>query len=128
FATDGPPIMHAGVTDNLTHGGTAEDECLENEEACPRGEVGFEAAFQRTTVEQDRLLRQPIEARVLIKRDLDRDLRPLAITRTIDALACLAHESERCRRTRMDGPRQTVATRQPARGVDQYSFTNGCLR
>jgi hypothetical protein len=66
-----------------------------------------------------------IAFRALIERELDGEPRGLAVPRTINALASLAHASERRRLAGVHGPGQTIAARQATRRVDQNGFKNG---
>ena len=62
IAADAPVVGERARGHRLAHGGAAEHQGLERGQAGVGGQVDLEAAGEPGAVEQDRLLRQPVEA------------------------------------------------------------------
>ena len=74
-AADTPAVAEEAGAHSLAARCPAEDRRLDDEQACARSEIGVQAAGQAGAVEEDGLLRQPVEARALAERQLRGDLR-----------------------------------------------------
>ena len=62
-AADAPLVGERAGRDPLAHGGASEHQRLEREQAGVGGHIDVERAVEPSAVEEDRLLRQPVERR-----------------------------------------------------------------
>ena len=73
-AADAPAIGEEAGADRLAMRGAAEDDGFDEKQFGVRREVRLEPARQPSAVEEDRLLRQPVEARAFADGQAGRDL------------------------------------------------------
>ena len=88
-AADAPGIADRHVARDLAHGGAAEHDRFDGEQPGRRRDVGGKRALQRRAVEEDGLLRQPVERRAIGDGEGGVD-RGVAAAAPVDALGRLA--------------------------------------
>ena len=118
-AADPPLVGDRAGSHRLAHGGAAEDEGLDRGQAGVAGEIDLEAAFEPRGVEEDRLLRQPVEpgAGPEVEAGLDPGG---AARRAVDALGRLGGGGERGAGPDREAPVEAVAAGDAAGGVDEH--------
>ena len=73
-AADAPAVGEEAGAHGFAMRGAAEDDGFDEKQLGVRREIGLEAARQASAVEEDRLLRQPVEARAFADGQAGRDL------------------------------------------------------
>ncbi len=111
----------------LAHGDAAEDEGLEGEETGVGGHVDLQAALEPAAVEEDRLLRQPVERARRRRASRRVSIVGGAAGGAVDALGGLRGGDERGAGAGREAPVDAVAAGDAARGVEEHRLGNRAM-
>ena len=111
----------------FAHRLAAEEHGLDGAEGCALGEIDVESAAELCALEEDGLLRQPVEPGIGFGSELHGDP-GIGAERAVDALAGLRRQDERCAGAGGRFPAHIVAAGQPAGRVDQHRLQRVVVR